>query len=179
MFGPGWTPVTSHSKDSPATLAASRARLLGVKIVKKGTRGGSRIHLKDIVTFFDVVASVDPTALILNHACELDSAIPVKTMAMGSMNYTAFLDNKTMPWGGPTEQQDQTLWMCYIASDILEPNLALLRNSEYYIKYQRVMDCSLQLTKLHESVSRVAFHVAYKDPLHTCYGSINPCDPYL
>ena len=37
LFGPGWTPVNSHSKDSPATLAASRARLLGVKIVKKGT----------------------------------------------------------------------------------------------------------------------------------------------
>ena len=76
LFGPGWTPV-SHSKDSPATLAASRARLLGVKIVKKGRRGGSRIHLKDIVNFFDVVASVDPTALILNHTCDLDSAIPV------------------------------------------------------------------------------------------------------
>ena len=78
LFGPGWKTVPSNSKDSAATLAASRARLLGVNIVKKGKRGGSRIHLKDIVNFFDVVASVDPTALILNHACDLDSAIPVK-----------------------------------------------------------------------------------------------------
>ena len=35
MVGPGWTPAPSCSKDSAATLAASRARLLGVKIIKK------------------------------------------------------------------------------------------------------------------------------------------------
>ena len=72
-----------------------------------------------------------------------------------------------MPWGGPTEQQDQTLWMCYIATDVLEPNLALLRQNTYFIQYLDLVKCTLQLTKLHESISRVVYHAAYKDPLHT------------
>ena len=59
LFDLDWKQAPSkHSKDSAATLAASRARLLGVKIIKKGARGGSRISPKDITTFFNVVALI-------------------------------------------------------------------------------------------------------------------------
>ena len=51
--------------------------------------------------------------------------------------------------------------------NVLELNLALLRQNTYFIEYLNLVKCTLQLTKLHESISRVVYHVAYKDPLHT------------
>jgi hypothetical protein len=83
------------------------------------------------------------------------------------MDYKTFLDLRTDNWGGPSEQRSRTMWMFYVASDILTPSLQVLRNDNRITQYLSNGNISMQFTKLLDSNSRILFHVANKDPVHT------------
>ena len=159
---------TVGSNDKPSDVAAKKAKMIGIKLVRMGTRGATGYHPKDLAVFFEELSQIDPGAIILNHACDPISATPVAQLAkFTSMDYKGFLDMKSDPWGGPTENKERTVWMCYAASDTLAPSLQALRKEPRMRKYLNNGNISLQFTKLKESNSRVAFHVAHKDPKHT------------
>jgi hypothetical protein len=141
---------------------------VGIKLVRVGKRGATTYHPQDIAQFFREIQRIDPNAIILNHHQDRGSAKTVEDMATGpTMEFAKFLDMRTDSWGGPSEQKSRTMWMCYIASDMLTPNLQVLRNDIRINQYLQNGNISLQFTKLEESNSRIVFHVANKDPTHT------------
>ena len=127
-----WQLAGSKSKTAPAQLASAKAHILGVKVVKTGASYQTRFDPGDLTLFFGIVSIIDPDAVILNHAKELSSAVHVKVMAKKeSRDFKSFMDIKTSPRGGPSERMECTQWLCYVASDVLAPDLQQLRSNSH------------------------------------------------
>ena len=162
----GWRTVGESTK--PSDIAAQRARTVGIKLVRIGRKGETTYNPKDINRFFSELTRIDPGAIVTNHSNDPKSATTAADMAkLTFMDYNTFLDMKTDAWGGPSENKARTVWMCYVATDVLTPSLQALRDDLIMRKYLGNGNINLQYTKLKESNSRVAFHVANKDPRHT------------
>jgi hypothetical protein len=84
-----------------------------------------------------------------------------------NMNYVKYLHMQRDGWGGPNENKTRTIWMCYIATETLTPNMRDLRENRMMQQYLNKANITLQCTKLLESNSRILCHVAHKDPQHT------------
>jgi hypothetical protein len=145
-----------------------RFHKVGIKLVRVGKRGETVYHPQDILQFFKEIQRIDPTAIIMNHKKDSNSAKTIHEMATGpTMDYTKFLDLRTDNWGGPSEQKSRMMWMFYVASDHLTPSLHILRHDSRITQYLLNGNISMQYTKLVESNSHILFHVANKDPTHT------------
>jgi hypothetical protein len=141
---------------------------VGIKLVRVGRRGETIYHPQDITQFFKELQRIDPTAIILNHKKDNNSAKTIAAMTTSpTMDYKTFLDLRTDNWGGPSEHKSRTMWMFYVASDTLTPSLSALRQDSRINQYLLKGGISMQFTKLLESNSRILFHVANKDPTHT------------
>jgi hypothetical protein len=161
-----WTTVRRKNKVIPD--ANQREMKLGVKLVQIGKKGTTTYHPQDITMFFKILAQVDPMAIILNHKKDIQSAMAVHDIATTpNMDYVKYLDMRTDGWGGPVENKTRTIWMCYIATETLTPNLRDIRENRMMQQYLNQGNVTLQYTKLQESNSRILCHVAHKDPQHT------------
>jgi hypothetical protein len=164
----GWKTVGRKERRDAVTEATSKANTVGVKMVRIGKTGSTGYTPRNVSYFFTMLGRIDKTAVVLNARNETTSAKTVNEMEqMNAMDYKGFLDMRTDSWGGPTENKSKTVWMCYIASDLLQPNLQQLREDKQVQEYLRAGDITLQYTKLRESNSRIAFHIANKDPKYT------------
>jgi hypothetical protein len=164
----GWKTVGRKEKRDTKAEAESKANTVGVKMVRIGNTGTTGYIPRDVSHFFTMLKRIDPTAVVLNSKNKVASATTMEEMEkMSAIEYKGFLDMRTDNWGGPTENKEKTVWMCYIATDLMSPTLQQLREDKQMQDYLRAGDITMQYTKLHESNSRVAFHIANKDPKYT------------
>lgn len=162
-----WKTAGKEKRDV-VTEAANRVNTVGIKLVRIGSTGTTGYIPGDVSHFFKILRRVDPTAIILNARKEKSSATTTEDMEkMNAMDYKGFLDMRNDSWGSPTENKSKTVWMCYIATDTMTPNLQQLRDDGEAQDYLRRGNIILQYTKLLESNSRVAFPIANKDPKYT------------
>jgi hypothetical protein len=163
----GWKTVGKKQKDA-AEAATNKTNTVGVKMVRIGKAGTTGYSPRDVSHFFTMLKRIDSTAVILNSRKEITSATTMEEMEqMKAMDYKGFLDMRTDNWGGPAEHKEKTVWMCYVATDLMSPNLQQLREDKQVQGYLQAGDITMQYTKLRESNSRVAFHIANKDPKYT------------
>ena len=76
-----WQIAGSKSKTVPAQLASGKARILGIKVVKTGASYQTQFDPGDLTLFFGIISTIDPDAVILNHAKDFSTAVHVKAMA--------------------------------------------------------------------------------------------------
>jgi hypothetical protein len=155
-------------KGSLIEEAAGKANIVGIKMVRIGKTGKTVYGPGDVSNFFKMLRRIDPTAIVLNARKEKTSAKTTKEMEkMNAIDYRGYLDMRSDNWGRPTDNKTKTTWMCYVATDIMTSKLQQLREDEQVQEYLSKGEITLQHTKLLESNSRVAFHIANKDPKYT------------
>jgi hypothetical protein len=164
----GWKQVGGKEKERRMLEATSKASIVGIKMVRIGNTGTTGWSVKDVRYFFQMLERIDPTALVINARNDKASAMKPKDMTkMNAMDYKGYLDMRNDNWGGPTENKTKTVWMCHVATDIMSPALQQLRDDEKVQEYLNAGNITMQYTKLNESNSKVAFHIANKDPKFT------------
>jgi hypothetical protein len=123
----GWKTAGRKERRDAVNEATSKTNTVGVKMVRIGKTGSTGYTPGNVSFFFTMLGRIDKTAVVLNSRNEKASAKTVAEMEqMNAIDYKGFLDMRTDSWGGPTENKTKTVWMCYIASDALQPNLQQL-----------------------------------------------------
>jgi len=163
-----WKLVQPKSGQAPPRVA-NKQHLLGVRI--ELTTSGAKnpgFNPKDIPYIFECIASVDPTALIVEANSDPSTAKPVKYYYTAtSIDYQKTCDMSTTHWGKPSDNKVKTFMSFYIASDVIKPGLAALHNAPKMMDFQQACGFKLQAHRLRESRSRALGYFFAKDPRHT------------
>ena len=159
-----WIPVTN----SKPQTAQTKKQCLGVKVIRQGTRGSTAYNPKDLSILFELIQKIDPQAYIMNHSAAPSSATPVTQLSkLTKMDFRGFLDMRSTTWGKPSDQNEITYLSFYMATDVVSPGLAELRDDTQIASWLSQGNCRLQPTQLKESLTRTLCYFQAKDPRHS------------
>ena len=157
----------SHSNNSPADVSHKKYRFgLSISRIAAIEEGG--LTPNEVTSFFSCLSELDPQCMILNHKNDTNKATPVSDMMKCQRLYLEpFVDYSTIRWGKPTENKTRTSILFYVASDLIPPNINMLRQHESFDSIIRAGKCTVQKTCLHQAQAKTLGYFGGKDPQHT------------
>lgn len=142
--------------------------ITGILFSKIGPSAQKDVYSTDIIDVMGQVFKKDINAIILPHNRSKVGAMDyTKFMRSQGMDYAKFLNLQMDQWGAPTEGKTKTAYSFYVASDVIEEDLKILREDKEL--KQILADQSIQMSthKLHQSCDAMVGWFLGKTQFHT------------
>ena len=102
----------------PADLVSQRKQVVGIKITRDGAKGTTGFCTDDIRNLMKLIEMVDASVLFMDHKGRAKTADRVSnTRSLLKMDWKSRVDQRTEPWGKPSENRERTHMSFYIAAD--------------------------------------------------------------
>jgi hypothetical protein len=165
--------VERKKKTSIKTPAEEKAHNFGVIITKVARRAVIANSTINIMQLFEEILKVDPEVILLSH--DNDKTTPLTMAKLKKMNvqeYNRLLDFVILDWGKPADEQGKLAFSFYLASNVIQPDLALLKDSNAVMTTLAKMGLTINRHHLLETEEkRVGFFLG-KSPDKTWRGGL-------
>ena len=163
----GFSTVSSTAKSS-ASVLATKEHFVGIKVTRNGSTGATEWSPTDVKNLLSLISEVDPNALFLDHSAKEKSHKTISSVKkMLPMDMAPFFDMQVSQWGHASEEKERSTMSFYIATNIVSANLREIREYHRIKTFLQQGNCSVQSTRLTESVSKPVTVILNKDPDHT------------
>ena len=148
--------------------AVTEQDMIGIKINRDGDQGTTAWNATDLMNHHKILANVDEDITFYDCAGRPTSAVAKKGInKIKRMDWKSRLDIRTEPWKHPSTKQERTHLLLKITSEKISKNLKILRDDPVMSNFLKEGKCSMQTSRLNESVSKSILVILHKDPNHT------------
>ena len=163
-----WTTMTSKKNEQTNPTASTLFRT-GINITRTMVGESSAIALSDLKVMAQIIAEIDPAAMISSRRSDTAKKIKVTDIDSNKtigIDLKTLMDAQTYTWGRASENKTKTSHCFTLHSNVIG-NVKQLRENERFNSFLTEGHCSMQATQLRESRSRVVAYIEGKDPNHT------------
>jgi hypothetical protein len=126
--------ITVERKKKTCTIktpAEEKTNNFGIIMTKVATRDSIAKTTINVLQIFAEIQKVDPDVIFLSHDNDKTKLMTMAKMKqMNVQEYNRLLDFVILDWGKPTDEQGKLAFSFYIASNTIQPNLQLLKDSD-------------------------------------------------
>ena len=135
----------------------------GYKLTRFGKHDKSAFAVTELAGFFDMIAALDPNAMIIPASKDMSKKQSIKTNLNDCIKFT---DAKAIPWGKPGSNQYNGCFSFWIETDKEELSAGNLRRNQIIATWLEKHRAILNNHQLHETQSKSVGFFQAKDPKH-------------
>ena len=121
----------------------------------------------DVGAILNAILDLDPEATYLPHDNDTTRAAKLSTLLKTPQDYKNLMDFEITHWGRPSDNKGKLSISFYIASDILQPNLQLIRQSPVVQHILKAHKMNMSPHNLLQSDSKAIAFFSGKSVAHT------------